>query len=189
MELPKPKHSGDVSLEEAISKRRSVRRFSDAPVSLEDLSQILWAAQGQTDGRYRAVPSAGALYPMELVVVMDGGVYRYAPDGHKLEEFTSTDVRSKLSDAALGQRFIKEAPLVIVITAVFERVKGKYGERGERYAFIEAGHIAQNVCLQAVALGLSTVVTGAFNDSQVRSVLKIPEDFEPLYLLPVGYKR
>jgi SagB-type dehydrogenase family enzyme len=188
LELPKPKPDSDVSLEEAISKRRSVRKFTSEPVSLEKLSQILWAAQGQTEGRYRAAPSAGALYPIELVVVMESGVYRYVPEGHRLEKLASTDVRSKLSEAALGQRFIKEAPVVIVITAVFERVMSKYGVRGERYAFIEAGHIAQNVCLQAVALGLSTVVTGAFNDSGVQSVLEIPGDFKPLCILPIGYK-
>jgi SagB-type dehydrogenase family enzyme len=189
MELPKPRFKGDVSLEEAISKRRSVRRFRDEPVSIEDLSQILWAAQGLTEGRYRAVPSAGALYPIELIVATKDGVYRYIPDGHRLEEGTEEDVRGELSQAALGQRFIKEAPVVLVITAVFERVKSKYGERGTRYVHIEAGHAAQNVCLQAVALGLSTVVTGAFYDSQVQEVLAIQRDFEPVYIIPIGYEQ
>ena len=189
MELPKPKHKGTISLEEAILKRRSVRRFSDAPVSIEDLSQILWAAQGMTEERYRTVPSAGALYPIELFVATKEGVYRYVPDGHFLEEGVKKDVMGELSAAALGQKFIKEAPVVLVITAVFERVKSKYGERGTQYVFLEAGHVAQNVCLQAVALGLATVVTGAFYDSQVQDALEIPEDCEPLYVLPIGYKR
>lgn len=189
MELPEPKVKGTISLEEAIAKRRSNRRFSDEPVSLEDLSQILWAAQGLTEGRLRAAPSAGALYPLELIAATADGVYRYVPDGHCLEEITKKNVREELSSAALGQRFIKDAPVVLVITAVFERVTSKYGERGRRYVFIEAGHAAQNVCLQAVALGLSTVVTGAFYDSDVKSVLKIPGDFEPIYILPIGYKR
>jgi SagB-type dehydrogenase family enzyme len=154
---------------------------------LEDLSQILWAAQGLTEGRYRAVPSAGALYPLELIAATADGVFQYVPDGHELEEITKKDVREGLSSAALGQGFIKDAPVVLVITAVFARVTSKYGERGQRYVFIEAGHAAQNVCLQAVALGLSAVVTGAFYDSDVQSVLKIPEDFEPVYILPIGY--
>jgi SagB-type dehydrogenase family enzyme len=189
MELPKPKRKGTVSLEEAISKRRSVRRFSDAPVSIEDLSQILWAAQGMTEGYYRAVPSAGALYPIELFVSTKDGVYRYVPEGHRLDEGIKKDVRKEISTAALGQKFIKEAPVVLVITAVFERVKSKYGERGTRYVFMEAGHVAQNVCLQAVALGLATVVTGAFYDSQVQDALEIPKECAPIYILPIGQKR
>ncbi len=189
MKLPQPRYEGTVSLEEAILKRRSVRRFSDVPVSLEDLSQILWAAQGMTEERYRTVPSAGALYPIELIIATKEGVCRYIAEGHRLEEIIKKDVRDKLSAAALGQKFIKEAPVVLVITAVFERVTGKYGERGTQYVFLEAGHVAQNVCLQAVALGLATVVTGAFYDSQVQDALEIPEDCEPLYVLPIGYKR
>ena len=189
MELPKPKVKGALSLEEAIAKRRSNRKFGDVPVPIEDLSQILWAAQGLTEGRLRAVPSAGALYPLELIIATADGVYRYMPDGHRLEEIIKKDIRAELSAAALNQGFIKDAPVVLVITAVFERVTSKYGERGRRYVFIEAGHAAQNVCLQAVALGLATVVTGAFYDSDVQSVLKIPEDFEPVYILPIGYER
>ncbi len=189
MQLPKPRIKGDVSLEEAIVKRRSTRRFSDEPVSIEDLSQILWAGQGLTEGSYRTAPSAGALYPIELIVVMGEGVYMYIPEGHRLEEITKNDVREELSTAALGQGFIKEAPVVLVITAVFERVKSKYGERGIRYVHIEAGHVAQNVCLQAAALGLVTVVTGAFYDSQVQDVLDIPGDFEPVYIVPLGHRR
>ncbi len=189
MDLPEPKIIGALSLEEAIAKRRSNRRFSDEPVSLEDLSQILWAAQGLTDGRLRAVPSAGALYPLELIAATARGVFRYVPDGHRLEEITKKDVREELSSAALGQGFIKDAPVVLVITAVFARVTSKYAERGERYVFIEAGHAAQNVCLQAVSLGLSTVVTGAFHDSDVKRALEIPEDFEPLCIMPVGCKQ
>ena len=189
MELPKPKRKGTVSLEEAISKRRSVRRFSDAPVSIEDLSQILWAAQGVSEGYFRTAPSAGALYPIELIIATEEGVYRYVPKGHLPEEIIKKDVREELSSAALGQGFIKEAPVVLVITAVFDRVKSKYGERGTRYVFMEAGHVAQNVCLQVVALGLATVVTGAFYDSQVQDGLKIPKEYEPIYVLPIGYER
>ncbi len=188
MKLPQPS-KGSVSLEEAISKRRSVRRFSDAPVSTEDLSQILWAAQGITGEHFRTAPSAGALYPIELFIATKEGVHRYVPEGHLLEAGIKRDVRGELSRAALGQRFVKEAPVVLVITAVFERVKSRYGERGTRYVFLEAGHVAQNVCLQCSALGLGTVVVGAFHDSQVQEALEIPQDHRPIYIMPVGHER
>jgi SagB-type dehydrogenase family enzyme len=188
MELPQPKRKGTVSLEEAIRGRRSVRRFSDEPVSLEDLSQILWAAQGLTKGHFRAVPSAGALYPIELFVSTEAGVYKYVPEGHRLDDAIKRDARGELSAATFGQSFIKEAPVVLVITAVFERVKSKYGERGARYVHQESGHVAQNVCLQCAALGLGTVVVGAFYDSQVQDALGISEEFEPLYIMPIGRK-
>lgn len=189
MELPKPKSKGDVSLEEAIQVRRSTRSFSNEPVSIEDLSQILWAAQGLTEGRFRAAPSAGALYPIELIIATGDGVFNYVPEGHRLEEIIKKDVRNGLSRAALGQSFVKDAPVVLVITAVFERTMSKYGERGARYVYHETGHVAQNVCLQAAALGLSTVVIGAFYDSEVKNVLEIPKDFEPVCILPIGYRR
>jgi SagB-type dehydrogenase family enzyme len=189
MELPKPGHKGTVSLEDAITQRRSVRSFSDEPVSIEDLSQILWAAQGLTEGRLRTAPSAGALYPIELIIATEEGVFQYVPDGHRLDEIIKKDVRDELSSAALGQGFIKDAPVVLVITAVFERVKSKYGERGTRYVHQETGHVAQNVCLQCEALGLGTLVVGAFHDSRVQNVLGTPKDFEPLYIVPIGQKR
>jgi SagB-type dehydrogenase family enzyme len=186
VELPKPRHVGTVSLEDAIIQRRSVRCFSDELVSIEDLSQILWAAQGLTKGRQRTVPSAGGLYPMELIVATKEGVFQYVPDGHRIEEIIKKDVRVELSAAALNQGFIKDAPVVLVITAVFERVTSKYGERGERYAHQESGHVAQNVCLACTALGLGTLVVGAFHDLKVQNVLGTPKDFEPLYIMPIG---
>lgn len=188
MELPKPRYEGNVSLEDAIIQRRSVRRFSDELVSIEDLSQILWAAQGLTEGRRRTVPSAGALYPIELFVAKEEGVFQYVPDGHKLEEVIKKDAKRELSAAALNQGFIKDAPVVLVITAVFERVTSKYGERGVRYVHQESGHVAQNVCLQCATLGLGTLVVGAFHDLEVQKALGIPEDFEPLYIMPIGRK-
>ncbi|MBU2559629.1 SagB/ThcOx family dehydrogenase [archaeon] len=188
MELPKPKYTGTVSLEDAIIQRRSIRRFSDEIVSIEDLSQILWAAQGLTKGRQRTAPSAGGLYPIELFVATHDGVFRYVPDGHRIEEIIKKEVRAKLSAAALNQGFIKDAPVVLVITAVFERVTSKYGERGERYVHQESGHVAQNVCLACAALGLGTLVVGAFHDLEVQKVLGISERFEPLYIMPIGRK-
>lgn len=192
-ELPKPRAIGPVSLEEALRTRRSVRAFSQAPITLEELSQLLWAAQGITDPRgFRTAPSAGALYPLELYVVaarvkgLKPGVYRYIPRGHRLEARAQGDRRQALARAALGQPWVQKAPVVFCIAAFYERTTRKYGDRGLRYVHIEVGHAAQNLCLQAVALGLGAVTVGAFYDHEVAKVLDLPPEHRPLYLIPVG---
>ncbi|MEE8167900.1 MAG: SagB/ThcOx family dehydrogenase [Candidatus Hydrothermarchaeales archaeon] len=193
IKLPEPKYKGDVSVEEAILRRRSIRDFSSKSISIENLSQILWAAQGITgrEGGYklRAAPSAGALYPVEIYVVMEEGVYHYDPKEHMLHQTSNEDSREKLCRAALSQEFIAEAPVDIVITAVFERTRIKYGERDVRYVYAEAGHVSQNIYLQCVALDLGTVTVGAFHDERVQNVLGIPSDHMPIYIMPVGYER
>jgi len=194
--LPPVKSKGEVSLEEAIQLRRSVREFGGGTLGLEDISQLLWAAQGiSARGGFRTAPSAGALYPLELYVVagrVDGlsaGVYRYQPETHELVHMTSDDLRRPLASAALGQSWVRRAPAVLVIASVYKRTTGKYGQRGRRYAHIEVGHAAQNIYLQAAARGLGTVLVGAFDDSEVQDVLGLPPDHEPLGLMPVGRKR
>lgn len=189
--LPKPKTKGTISVEEAIQKRRSVRNYSSKEVNLEDISQLLWACQGITEerGGLRASPSAGALYPLEVYLVKKDGVFHYLPDGHRLGMLSNKDVRQALADAALGQSYVEEASIDIVICAVYERVMSKYGERGIRYTDMEAGHAAENVFLQAAALGLDSVPIGAFDDSAVSKTLNLPRDVKPLYILPIGYKR
>jgi SagB-type dehydrogenase family enzyme len=191
--LPKPKDKGTISVEEALSKRRSVREFSERDISLQDLSQILWAAQGITGDlwgyKLRTAPSAGALYPIEIFTASKEGVYHYDAKEHSLKQILEEDVRKELSDAALGQGFIADAPVVLIITAVFERMKVKYGERGTRYVFAEVGHVGQNIYLQCVSIGLSTVAIGAFYDDRVQEVLGIPRDHKPVYIMPIGYKR
>lgn len=197
IELPAPITRGTMSVEEAILKRRSIRNFLNKPLSLEDVSQLLWAAQGITDPvrGFRAAPSAGATYPLEVYVVVGKngvaglfeGLYHYKPNKHVLEYLLEGDLRSSLADAALGQSPIREAPISIVIAAIYERTTNRYGERGIRYVHMEAGHVGQNIYLQAVARGLGTVVIGAFEDSQVQKVLKLPENQNPLYIVPVGY--
>lgn len=192
LKLPKPNcKSSTVSLEETISKRRSIRDFLEKPLNIEQLSQLLWAAQGITAKSgsldFRTAPSAGALYPMEIYILDAQGLYHYEPKRHTLEILLKKDLRQNLQDAALGQGCIKEAPLDIVICAVFERITQKYGQRGIRYAYIETGHIAQNIHLQAVALGLSSVPIGAFNDEKVKQILSLPEGCVPVYIIPVGY--
>ncbi len=189
--LPKPRLKGNVSVEEAIQKRRSVRNYSSKEVSLEDISQLLWASQGITDERsgHRASPSAGALYPLEIYLVKSDGIFHYVPKKNILEVISNKNVKRDLAEACHGQTYIEEAGIDIVICAVYERITSKYGERGISYANIEAGHAAQNVFLQAAALGLSSVPIGAFTDIEVSKILSLPKDTKPLYILPVGYKR
>lgn len=191
--LPKPNTTGKISLEVAIAKRRSQRDFTKQELSQEQISQLLWAAQGIT-GRvwnhsFRSAPSAGALYPMEIYLVSKEGIFHYLPEGHKLEELAETDLRRDLSQACLGQGSLASAPINIIICAVYSRITAKYAERGIRYAHIEAGHIAQNIHLEAVALGLGSVPIGAFSDERVRKLLNLPKGCEPLYIIPVGYPK
>jgi SagB-type dehydrogenase family enzyme len=194
--LPAPRLKGEMSLEEAILKRRSRRDFRDSPLTLGEVSQILWAGQGITDkAGLRAAPSAGALYPLDLYLVvgkqgvegLGEGVYHYLPQSHSLEPTLPGDVRQTLARLSLGQMFIAEAPLSLLITGEYERTTGKYGERGVRYVHMEAGHVAQNVCLQAEALGLGTVTIGAFQDEKISQALSLPPSYRPLYVMPIGH--
>ncbi len=193
IQLPQPATDGTVSIERALRERRSVRNFSDAPLALAELSQLLWAAQGITGpGSRRTAPSAGALYPLELYVLagsvsgLDAGIYLYKPEGHRLLLIAAGDRRGELRAAAHGQVSMEGAPAVFVISAVFERSTIKYGERGNRYVHLEAGHAAQNICLQAVALKLGSVVIGAFDDDAVKKAAHLSVREQPLYLIPVG---
>ncbi len=195
IKLPEPIYDSKTSVEKALHERRSIRQYKNLPITLSDLAQLLWAAQGisGTGGR-RTAPSAGALYPLELHAVvgnvtgLSAGIYSYDPLKHELSTILDSDKRSELSKAALGQSAVKNAAAVLVISAVHERVTGKYGERGIRYVHMEAGHAAENVFLQAVSLDLGTVVIGAFQDEEVRAVLHLPGQVQPLYLMPVGKK-
>jgi len=192
IKLPRPKTTGRMSLEEAIAKRHSVRSFSEKELSLDEISQLLWAAYGQRDadsvtGASKTVPSAGALYPMEIYLVSPNGVFHYFPSSHSLEEMWDKDLRSSLSRAALWQGVIGRAAVDFVIACVYDRICLKYGKRGIRYAQIEAGHIAQNIHLQAVCLGLGSVPIGAFSDTAVQKALHLPKDNIPLYIIPVGH--
>jgi SagB-type dehydrogenase family enzyme len=191
--LPVPRYDGKISVEKSLLKRRSVRTFKKVTLTLADVSQVLWAAQGQTDQRgFRTAPSAGALYPLEVYIVagdvedLATGIYRYIPKGHKLTLVEKGDKRSDLCKAALSQSSIQNAPFVIVFSGIPKRTTGRYGERGMQYVFIEVGHVAQNVCLQAVSMELGAVVMGAFDDSRVKKILNMGEDELPLYILPVG---
>lgn len=199
--LPAPRRYGDVSVERAIAERRSVREFAAEPLSLESVAQLLWAAQGVTataEG-LRAAPSAGALYPLEVYLVagdvtgLAAGIYRYEPGpdghGHRLVAHAEGDARRAVGRAALGQDWVAQAPAILAVAGRVERTARKYGGRAPRYVHIEVGHAAQNVYLQAQALGLGTCMVGAFRDEALSRALALPEGVEPFALLPVGEVR
>jgi SagB-type dehydrogenase family enzyme len=193
VKFAEPYRDGSIALERCIQQRRSVRGFRDRMLNQDQLGQLLWAAQGITcaDGK-RAVPSAGALYPLELYVVcgqvasLAGGVYRYAPEGHELLLVAPGHQREKLVVAARDQEWIAGAPAIICIAAVFERTTVKYGNRGRGYVYMEAGHAAENLMLQALTLGLATTMVGAFSDDVVKLVLHLARNETPLCLIPIG---
>lgn len=192
IELPEPRLTGDVAVEEALHSRRSVRDFRAKSLHLDEVAQLLWAAQGVTYRRLRTAPSAGALYPLEVYVVagrvegLDAGVYRYDPRKHVLEIISTGDLRRKLSRAAVSQEWVHEGAISLVFAAQYEKTTAKYGDRGIRYVHIEAGHAMQNVYLQAEALGLGTVAVGAFSDGSLRELLQLDHRLQPLGIMPVG---
>lgn len=192
IKLPSPKDSGNMSVEEAILKRRSDRSYYPNELNTQQISQLLWAAQGITEKTWgwRAAPSAGSIYPLTVYLVNKDGVYEYFPRFHKLKLVEKGDKRPNLNRASLGQSFIEEAPVSLIIAADFEKNKEKYGSsRGPRYVFMEAGHVAQNVHLQAVSLGLGSVPIGAFWDAVAQSALNLPKNLDPIYIIPVGYPK
>ena len=199
MQLPDPATDGDVSLEMTIHQRRTVRSFHSKKLSLTQLSQLLWAAQGITEpgGFKRAAPSAGALYPMDIygavgedcIEGLKPGVYLYDPATHSFSLTQEGDMRRNIAMASVGQTWMSYAPITFVITAEYSRIMGKYGQRGVRYAMVEAGHIGQNIFLQSQALGLGAGIVGAFEDQKVIQVMGIKSTHEPLLLMPVGYKK
>ncbi len=182
-----------IKLEDVLIKRRSIREYSSAPLTLRELSHILFAAYGVTDERgLKTVPSAGATYPLEIyvnvrdVIGIEEGVYKYIPERHSIVRVLEEEVGHELALVALKQMFIAVAPIVLIIAADYERTISVYGDRGFRYVYMEVGHVAQNVYLMATSLGLGTVSVGAFYDDEVKEILKIKE--HPLLLMPVGRK-
>ncbi|KPK24311.1 MAG: nitroreductase, partial [Desulfobacterales bacterium SG8_35_2] len=172
--LPKPDTEGTVPLESILQKRRSVRHYKDSSISIKLISQLLWAAQGITNQQgLRTAPSAGALYPLDIYIIainvdeLETGIYKYLTADHTLLLSAHGDYSQMLSKAALWQDAISQAPAVFVISGVEKKTTGKYGNRGVRYMYIEAGHAAQNLCLQAEALDLGSVTIGAFTDHEV----------------------
>ena len=200
--LPLPKKLTSITVEEAILRRRSIRSFKPEPITIEQLSMILWSAYGVTDPSrgFKASPSAGATYPLEVYAVigekgvlaeggsyLEAGVYKYVSDTHSIRMVRRGDYREALAKAALNQFYVAQAPVDIVVTAVFERTTRIYGERGRvRYVPMDVGHLGQNIYLMATALGLGTVAIGAFIDEKVAEIVAESRDEVPLYIMPVG---
>jgi SagB-type dehydrogenase family enzyme len=193
IELPAPALDGALSLERALATRRSVRRYSREPLALAEAGQLLWACQGVThrEGR-RTAPSAGGVHALnaylaaERVADLAPGLYIYAAHGHSLRRVLRRGVLPQLAAAAWSQDWIAGAAAALALCAVYGRAVGRYGERGRRYAAMEAGHAAQNALLEATALGLASVVVGAFDDAVAARVLDLDPSESPLCLLPVG---
>jgi len=195
VELPPPRYKGTMSVEEAISKRRSIREYRTEPLLLAQLSQLLWAAQGITgNSGGRIVPSAGATYPLEIYVTtgketverLKAGIYRYEVNYHSLVLHLESDFRTQLAEAALSQGSVASCIADIIVCAIYSRTIRRYDKRAERYIHMEAGHVGQNVSLEAVSLGLATVMVGAFQDDRLVKVLHLEKHVEPLYIIPVG---
>lgn len=196
MKLPPPEKETLVSVESAIENRRTIRSYGAGGLQPAQLSRLLWAAQGITGSRgfKRAAPSAGALYPMDIYAVVgkngvagiDAGIYHFDPSGPRLAVVVEQDLRKEIARASLSQMWMARAPVNLVITAEYSRITGKYGRRGVRYAMIEAGHIGQNLFLQAAALGLAAGIVGAFDDQKLADIMQIPAAHEPLLVMPVG---
>jgi SagB-type dehydrogenase family enzyme len=180
----------EVSLEEALYQRRSIRQYANSPLKLSDVSQLLWAAQGITDSSKggRTAPSAVAIYPLEIYLVAGNveslapGIYRYIPEGHQLLKIKDGDLRADLGTQAT----IKQAAIDIVIVANYKKVPERFGYNSTKWVYLEGGHVAQNICLQATALNLGTVTIGGFAEEQVKNLLGIATDMGVLYVLPVG---
>jgi len=190
IELPAPRSEGDVSLEQTLVLRRSCRKYKDQPLQPAQIGQLLWACQGTAGkpaGR-RTAPSAGATYPLILYAVLPEGVYRYDPEHHCLALLQQADIRTALGRACLEQYWLADAGLTVVITAEYSRTCSRYGPRGQRYVLMEVGHAAENLFLQAEAMGLGAVAVGAFDDGAVSELLNLPHEHEPLLLVPVGVK-
>lgn len=201
LELPLPKLDGVMSVERALANRRSIREYTRDPLTLEELSQILWASYGVSEVTYgfKTTPSAGATYPLNIYVVaypegvlmpngsyLEPGSYRYYPDAHAIELVRKGDLSYELYKASLEQEWVLKAKACIVITATYERTTRRYGERGVRYVLIEVGHAGQNIYLQATALGLATVAIGAFYDERVREIIGAPHNEHVLYIMPLA---
>ena len=202
IKLPQPSYKSKTSIEEALKRRRSIREYEDKPLTIKHVSQLFWAAQGVTKpdpwlraGGFKTAPSAGATYPLEVYMVvkkggvegLEPGIYHYLPKTHEIELIKKGDYSKELMKAALDQEYVEAAPVNMVITAIYERTTGRYGDRGIRYVHMEVGHVGENIYLQCVSLGLGCVVIGAFHDDQVKEILGVDE--APLYIIPIGFRK
>ncbi|HBE45590.1 MAG TPA: nitroreductase [Deltaproteobacteria bacterium] len=189
IKLTEPEDTKEVNLKELLSERKTVRAFQNKAVPLDVLSYVLWSSYGFKKGGGRVVPSAGALYPLDIYVVMMQGVYHYLPDTHSLKLVKKGDLRNSIARASLSQMWMAQAPVMLIITVEYRRITGKYGDRGIRYALIEAGNVSQNIFLSTIYKGLGCGIVGAFHDDMVKDASGIEKTHEPLLIMPVGYSQ
>ncbi|KAL0220006.1 hypothetical protein P9112_005659 [Eukaryota sp. TZLM1-RC] len=190
--LPSPHTFDGMSFAQVLNQRRSKRSFCEQSLSLSEISQLCYSAQGISSNNKRVCPSAGALYPLELYIVVQNvddlqpGLYKYNPGPHELNLLIIGNLTHPIYNAALRQESVMSAPVNFVFSAVYDRICSKYGHRGERYAHIEVGHAAQNLCLRATSLSLHTVCIGAFDGERLSKSMNLPVTEAPLYIVPVG---
>jgi len=194
IKLPKPSTKSDVSLEETLASRRSVRQYKATALDMAKISQLLWAGQGITNSRnFRTAPSAGATFPLDLYILIgisdtiSPGLYRYYPEEQALALIREGDLRTDLAAVALNQPMVKKAPVTIIFSATYSKTTSRYGDRGVMYVHNEVGHAAQNIYLQCETLGLGTVAIGAFDDDKANRFMEFPQGKEVVYMMPVGY--
>jgi len=189
IQLAEPSLTGSLSLEEALARRRSVRRFNNQPLDLTQIGQLAWAGQGITEKQrgFRTAPSAGAIYPIKLYFATQEGLFVYKTGEHSLEQTSSQDIRKRLAVAALRQRAVAEAACDIIVTGSVRKLADKYADKARRFMLMEAGHIAQNILLQSVSLDLACVPVGAFDINRVRKLCRLPMTLEPIYIICVGH--
>ncbi len=189
IQLAAPRLTGPVALEQAISKRRSIREFINKPLDYVQLGQLAWAGQGITEKQkgLRTAPSAGATYPITLYFATQDGLFVYQPREHRLQQLQSGDIRVRLAGAAFKQKAVADAGCDIILTGSSRNLRTKFANKSRTYMLLEAGHIAQNIQLQAVALGLGSVTIGGFEARSILKLLHRGTDYEPVYIIPVGY--
>ena len=193
IKLPDPQQSNCNAIEEALFKKRSIAKYKNVPITCSDLSQVLWASQGIAESKDpKKSPSTEALFPLEVyaiianVIGIPAGIYQYRPHTNELVRIAAGDMRNEIAKAALGRKSVRTAPAVIVVSAVYVRTTSKLGEKGIRYAHMEAGHAAQNISLQAVALNLGSVMIGSFHESDLKKIMHMDDREQPMYIIPVG---
>lgn len=198
--LPKPQTDSSKTLDEVLSKRKSIRSFQQKPLSTSHLSYLLWASTGvqrkEHGYEFRTAPSAGALYPIETYLVINNvesikqGVYHYNIKHHYLEELRTGDFRSEITTAALNQHMCSTASVVFIWTALFNRSKCKYGQRSYRYIYLDAGHIAENLALAATNLNLGSCHIAALFDEDINNIIEVDGTKEStIYLTVVGHPK
>jgi SagB-type dehydrogenase family enzyme len=198
--LPKPEFSPDIQFWDIINKRHTTRAFKNEPLSIMDLSQLLFGMSGLTrifpKFAFRTVPSAGALFPIEIYAIINDvsgieqGIYHYNIEKHELEYLKQGDFRKSVADACYGQRMIAKSAVNFIWTAMIERTRINYAERAYRYIYLDCGHLGQNFYLVAEALRLNACVVGAYYDDEINKILDLDEKKEfAIYMGVVGKKR